>query len=316
MPRILFIKTSSLGDVIHNGPAVSDVARLLPGAEIDWVVEEPLAEIAALHACVRRVIPVAIRRWRARLLSRDAWSEIARLRRMLKGERYDVVIDTQGLVKSALVCALASGKIHGLDRASAREPLAARFYDACHTVSRELHAVERNRLLAAAALGYTADGACDYGLRVAGGPPLEAGAPFAVLLSMSSRAHKLWAESRWIELGRSLTRGGLQCVLPWGNEAERARSERIAAAIPGAIVPRHLALAEMARLLRNARCVAGVDTGLSHLAAALGTAVVGIYCGTDPRLTGIYGASRARNLGTPGAPPDTGEVLAAMESLL
>ncbi len=315
MPRILFVKTSSLGDIVHNCPAVSDVARFLPGARVDWVVEEPFAGIAALHGSVRRVIPVAIRRWRSAPFSPAVWSELGAFRHALRDERYDFVIDSQGLVKSALVAALAAGPKHGLDRASAREPFAARFYGTRHAVPRALHAVERNRRLAGAALDYAPDGVCEYGLRAEGGVPVEVRTPFALLLTMTSRADKLWGEERWIELGRALGARGLHCVLPWGDEAERARCERIGAAIGGALVPRRMALAELARLAREARCVAGVDTGLAHLAAALGAPTVGIYCGSDPGLTGLHGSARARNVGAPGAPPAAAEVLGALEAL-
>ena len=312
MPRILFVKTSSLGDVVHHCPAVSDAARSLPGATIDWVVEESFAGIAAMHRAVRRVIPVALRRWRGRLWSPAVWRELAAFRRALAAERYDFVVDTQGLIKSAVISALAAGESHGLDRDCTREPLAARFYDKRHHVPRVLHAVERNRRLAAAALGYAPQGACDYGLVAQSAEaPRE---PYAVLLTMTSRADKLWAEERWRELGRRLAARGLRAVLPWGSEAERARCERIAGALQGATVPARMPLEALARLLRGARCVAGVDTGLSHLAVALGVPAVGIYCGSDPALTGLYGA-RARNLGAPGAPPAAEEVLAALEAV-
>ncbi|MGH8704587.1 MAG: lipopolysaccharide heptosyltransferase I [Burkholderiales bacterium] len=315
MPRILFVKTSSLGDIVHNCPAVSDVARFVPGARVDWVVEEPFAEIAGLHAAVRRVIPVAIRRWRSAPFSSAVWSELGAFRHALRDERYDFVIDSQGLVKSALVAALAAGPKHGLDRASVREPFAARFYGTRHAVPRALHAVERNRRLAGAALGYAPDGVCEYGLRAEGEAPIAVRAPFALLLTMTSRADKLWPEERWVELGRGLAAPGLQCVLPWGDEAERARCKRIADAIGGALVPPRMSLAGIARLARRARCVAGVDTGLVHLAAALGAPTVGIYCGSDPALTGLHGSVRARNLGALGAPPSAVEVLGALEAL-
>jgi heptosyltransferase-1 len=315
MPRILFVKTSSLGDVVHNCPAVSDVARLVPGAQIDWVVEEPFHEIAALHGAVRRVIPVAIRRWRAAPFSPAMWRELGAFRHALRDETYDCVIDSQGLLKSALVSAVAAGETHGFDRASAREPFAARFYARRHAVARGLHAVERNRRLAAAALGYALNGACDYGLHAEGATPIEAREPFALLLTMTSRAGKLWPEERWIELARTLGAQGLQCVLPWGSEAEQARGERIASGAAHAVVPRRMALGELARLIRRARFVVGVDTGLAHLAAALGAPAVAIFCGSDPALTGLYGSPRARNLGADGRPPAAGEVLAALEAL-
>ena len=318
LPRILFVKTSSLGDVVHNCPAVTDAARLVPGAVIDWVVEEPFAEIAALHASVRRVIPVAIRRWRGALLAAATWSELGEFRAALRGERYDAVIDSQGLIKSALVAALALGRKHGFDRASAREAFAARFYDVTHAVAANLHAVERNRQLAAAALGYRAEGPCDYGLRVAGEPPDlqgRAARPYALLFTMTSRPDKLWPEEEWRSLAGALQERGLQCLLPWGTPEEEQRCTRIAAGLASTLVPRRLSLAELARLARGAYCVVGVDTGLAHLAVALEVPVAGLYCGSDPALTGLQGKGRFWNLGQAGRPPAVGEVLGALAQL-
>lgn len=320
MPRILFVKTSSLGDIVHHCPAISDVARQMPGAAIDWVVEESFAEIAAMHASVRRVIPMALRRWRGALLSPAAWSEAAKFREALRGERYDAIIDSQGLLKSALVAALARGRRHGFDRASVREILATPFYDVVHPVPTDLHAVERNRRLAGAALGYVPDGACVYSMSVEGRLSMQAEAhasssqipsPYALLLTMTSRRDKLWPEERWRALAAWLQGQGVHCVLPWGTEEERRRCTRIAASIPGAMVPRRMPLTDLARLARGARGVIGLDTGLTHLAAALDVPVLGLYCGSNPGLTGLYGNARARNLGSAGCPPDVAEVQAA-----
>jgi heptosyltransferase-1 len=302
MRTILFVKTSSLGDVVHNCPAVSDAARALPGAQIDWMVEEPFAGIARMHRAVRRVIPVALRRWRSALWKRAAWSEIGEWRRELRGVRYDAVVDTQALVKSAVIAALALGTRHGMDRASAREALAAFFYDVRHAVPRGLHAVERNRRLAAAALGFSLNDSVDYGLRV----PSSKKTDHVVLLTMTSRADKLWPEARWIELARALR---APAILPWGSEAERARAQRIAASLGDARVPQRLSIDELARLFVSAQSVVGLDTGLTHLAAALGVPTVGIYCGSDPALTGLYGAPQAKNAGAAGRVPEAGEVL-------
>ena len=301
MARILFVKTSSLGDVVHNCPAVSDVARALPGVEIDWVVEEPFAAVAKMHSAVRRVIPVAVRRWRSALWNPAVWGEIREVRRAIGAERYDAVIDTQSLLKSALITSWARGPRHGLDRVSARESLAARFYDTAHAVPRRLHAVERNRRLAAAALGYPLSG-LEYGLHAAA-PSRDAS---LVFLTMTSRDDKLWPEERWVELGRAI---GVPPVLPWGNEGERRRAERIARALPGARVPQRMSIDQLGALFAASQAVAGVDTGLTHLAAALGARTVGIYCGSDPALTGIHGAPRATNLGSEGRPPSVAEVL-------
>ena len=305
MTTILFVKTSSLGDVVHNCPAVSDAARALPGAHIDWVVEEAFAGVAALHAAVRRVIPVAVRRWRNRLWHPAAWSELAAFRREIARERYDAVIDTQSLVKSALVASAAHGVRHGLDGASAREPLAARFYDAVHAVPRALHAVERNQRLVAAALKLPPAARVDYGLRV---PRVEKSAS-VVLLTMTSRADKLWPEDRWVELAHALA---TPVILPWGSASERARAERIAAGIGRAEVPPRLEIDALARLFAGARSVIGLDTGLTHFAAALGTPTLGLYCGSDPALTGLYGMPWAKNIGGAGRAPDVRDVLRSL----
>jgi heptosyltransferase-1 len=301
MRRLLFVKTSSLGDVVHNCPAVSDAARAAPGAAIDWVVEEAFADVAAMHAGIRRVIPVAVRRWRAAPWSRRVWAEIGTFWRALRAERYDLVVDTQGLLKSALLARAARGERHGMDAASAREPLAARFYDVRHAVAQGQHAVERNRQLTAAALGGIPPAGCDYGLRAEGPSPLELRSPYVVLLTMTSRADKLWPEGNWIALGRLLAARGTRAVLPWGSEEERSRVARVAEGIGDALVPQRMSVIEVARLLRGALGVAGVDTGLTHLAAALGVPAVGIYLGSSARLTGLHGGARVRNLDAPDA---------------
>ena len=305
MTTILFVKTSSLGDVVHNCPAVSDAARALPSAAIDWVVEEPFAAIARMHRSVRRVIPVAVRRWRASLWSAAVWREISAWRRELAAERYDVVIDTQSLLKSALIARAACGRRHGLDRPSAREWLAASFYDERHAVPRNLHAVERNRRLAALALGFSLGGPAEYGLQV----PHGERSGYVVFLTMTSRADKLWAEERWIELARAMR---APAVLPWGSEEERLRAQRIADAVGGTVLARK-SLEELAKVFVAARAVVGLDTGLTHFAAALGAPTVGIYCATDPARTGLFGAPRAHNVGARGRAPEVAEVLKHLE---
>ena len=317
MPNILLIKTSSLGDVVHNLPVVSDIRARFPRARIDWVVEEAYRDIIGMHPGVHRAIPVALRRWRGNVLKPAHWREVGQFRHALSGMRYDCVIDTQGLIKSALLAKASFGTRHGFAGASAREPLAAKFYDVTHVVPRDLHAVVRNRRLAALALGYELPAALDYGIAapVAAGPPVPG--PYCVLLHATSRADKLWPEPAWERLGAELARQGYALILPWGDAAERARSERIARALPGAIVPPALGILGMAGLLAGARAVIGVDTGLTHLAAALGRPVVALYCGTHPGLTGVYAGQGApvRNLGGADAPPDANEVLTALHQV-
>ncbi|MGP1685038.1 MAG: lipopolysaccharide heptosyltransferase I [Giesbergeria sp.] len=317
MPNILLIKTSSLGDVVHNLPVVSDIRARYPSARIDWVVEEAYRDIVGMHPGVHRAIPVALRRWRGNLLRLAHWREFGRFRHALSGMRYDCVIDTQGLIKSALLARAASGTRHGYAAASAREPLAAKFYDVTHLVPRDLHAVVRNRRLAALALGYELPAALDYGITAsAAAGPIDA-RPYCVLLHATSRADKLWPEPAWLRLGGELARQGYALMLPWGDAAERARSERIAQALLGAVVPPAMGIPGMASLLAGAQAVIGVDTGLTHLAAALGRPVVALYCHTHPGLTGVYAAQGARvcNLGGTEAMPEVAEVLTALQQV-
>lgn len=319
--RILLVKTSSLGDVIHNLPVATDLRRLFPEARIDWLVEENFADIPQLHPAVDRVIPVAVRRWRKALLSPSTWGEYGRFKARLQETGYDLVLDTQGLVKSAWLASkavlLPGGKRAGMDRASAREPFAARFYTSRYTISREQHAVERNRQLAAAALDYAVPAPLDYGIEAL---PLRADwlspQPYAVLLSATSRADKLWPEERWIELGRTLSDQGLQLVLPAGNPEERARAQRLAAAIPGGVAAPPLTIAMLAQLFAGADRVIGLDTGLTHLAAALNRPTVALFTGSDPSLTGVHAGPGAVNVGGTGQLPDVASVLAAMERTL
>ena len=229
---------------------------------------------------------------------------------------YDAVIDTQGLIKSALIASRAHGPSTGYDWASAREPFATLVYNRRLAVPKGLHAIERNRRLAAAALGYTLDEPATYALNLPSAPPIAPTAPYCVFVHGSSRDDKLWPEEHWIAIGRELATRGLKMVLPWGSDNEHARSARMATAIPGAFVPERLELCEVAGLLCAARLVVGVDTGLTHLAAASRVPVVGLYVGSDPRLTGVYSETWHSNLGSCGAQPDVATVLTALEPLL
>ncbi|OIR06724.1 lipopolysaccharide heptosyltransferase 1 [mine drainage metagenome] len=319
--RILLVKTSSLGDVVHNLPVASDLAVRFPNATIDWVVEEGFADIPRLHPAVARVIPVALRRWRRKLLSALTWRELAAFRRALQTEAYDLVLDTQGLVKSALITRLArltrGGRRVGYAAEAAREPLAARFYDAGMAIPKNLHAVERNRWLAAAATGQLPDLPLAYGIAAA---PLAADwlptGPYAVLFTASSRADKGWPDADWMTLGAWLSARGLSLVLPAGSSPERQAVTRLAGRLGDAQVAPPLSIAAIAGLVAGARLVVGVDTGLTHLAAALGRPTLALFSASDPLLTGVYGGNRITNLGARGLAPTAAEAIAATAALL
>jgi len=315
--HLLLVKTSSLGDVIHNLPVVSDLRRAFPEATIDWCVEESFAEIPRLHPEVAEVIPVAIRRWRKHLGSMQTWSEMRAFRRRIKTTAYDAVLDTQGLIKSGLICRLAYGTRYGYAAEVARERHAARFYDKTFVIPPNAHAVVRNRWLGAAAFDYPVDFPLDYGIAA---PEIDlpwlTAEHHAVLLTATSRDDKLWPEAHWIALGQSLKKRGLSPILPSGSAAERARAERIAAAIPGAVVAPRLNLRELAALIGRATLAVGVDTGLAHLATALRVPTIALYVATDPALTGVLGSGFFRNLGGIGQTPSVAEVLNATEPII
>jgi heptosyltransferase-1 len=310
MSEILFIKTSSLGDVIHHMPALTEAKWRCPGARFSWLVEEAFAPLVRLHPAVGEVIPVAWRRWRKSLYAPATLAEISRSLRDIRSHHYDEIIDSQGLLRSAFIARIAHGRRHGYDSRSIREPLASFFYDVRYSVSYALHAVDRNRIISGLALGYKPEGAADFGLdraRLAGD-----GARYVVLLHATARPSKEWPRENWIALGKTIASKGIELVLPWGTPAERARSEAIAAAMPGARVPERAPLDTVARLIAGAQFVVGVDTGLTHLAAALGVPLVAIFAGSKPDLTGPVGNGPLEVLGAPDEPPSLDEVRKAV----
>jgi heptosyltransferase I len=318
MADILFIKTSSLGDVIHHLPALTDAARAKPEARFAWVVEEAFAPLARLHAAAHEVIPVASRRWRRALAEPKTIREILAFRRDLRRHAYTQVIDTQGLLRTGLMTWFARGRRHGYDRNSIREPAAAWFYDVRHTVARDQHAIARNRALTALALGYAPAGPIDYGLDRAAlaVPAAPAAAPRqALLLHATARANKEWPEAHWVELGGALAARGLVPILSYGSDAERVRAERLATRIPGAQVPARRPLDAVARLIAGCSVVVGVDTGLLHLAAALAVPLAAIFVGSEPGLTGPLGNGPIAVTGGKGLCPPVAEVLAAVDGL-
>ena len=313
MADILFIKTSSLGDVIHHMPALTEARARRPDARFSWLVEEAFAPLLALHPAVDKVVPVAWRRWRKSLATPVTIREIAASLRAIRAERYDEIVDSQGLLRSALIARVAHGCRHGYGPGSIREPLAAPFYDVRHTVSRALHAVERNRILTGMALGYTPDGTPDFG--VDRGRLRDSGPRYAVLLHATARTEKEWPEANWVALGTALAVEGYDLVLPWGSLAEKARADRMAVSLPRARVPDRQSLDSVARLMAGAELVIGVDTGLMHLAAALGVPLVAIFTGSKPELTGPVGNGPMTVLGADGAPPTLDEVKDAVAKL-
>jgi len=291
--NILLVKLSSLGDVVHTLPALSDARRLRPQLRFAWVVEENLTEVAAWHGAVAEVIPIALRRWR-----RDGFfhsrAELADFARNLRRRSFDLALDAQGLIKSGIVSALAQGERVGYDRRSARESAAALFYQKRIAVDRERHAIDRIRRLFAAAFDWPAPvDAPDFGIT----PPPAATETITdprgtvVFLHATTWRDKHWPQARWRQLAALADEHNCRVVLPWGNALEQKNAHAIAAGQRHArALPRRLGLAAMARFLQNARAVVSVDTGLGHLAAALGAPCVGLFGPTRPARAGLCGA--------------------------
>nr|WP_175425632.1 lipopolysaccharide heptosyltransferase I [Trinickia violacea] len=325
MQKILIVRVSSLGDVVHNMPVIADIRRKYPDAQIDWLVEESFAGLVELIDGVRRAIPFSLRRWRKRLTSPENWREIRAFKRALAAEKYDLVIDCQGLIKTAWVASWARGPLVGLgnrtDGAGYEWPVRF-FYDKRVPIEPRTHVVERTRQLVAAALGEPKPQPTDdieFGLdtrRAAiavNALGLNLPVPYVVFVHATSRADKQWPDAAWIELGQSLVRRGASLVLPWGSDAERATSERLAKEFgDAAIVPPRLSLPAVVGLIDSAAATVGVDTGLVHIAAALKRPTVELYNFATAWRTGGYWSPNVVNLGTAGQPPTLQQVKSAL----
>ena len=317
MPRILLIKTSSLGDVIHNLPVVNDMHAHLPNVQIDWVVEESFADIPRLHPQVNQVFTVAMRRWKKHIFSKKTWHEITKFKKLIQKNQYDAIIDTQGLLKSALITRCANGVKHGYDKSSIRESLASYFYDKTYHISYQQHAVTRNRALVALSLGFAAPtNAPDYGISA---PKCALTLPekYIIALHSTSRNSKLWPTQYWADLGKQLAQQNLSLVLPWASDAEHLRAQAIAQQVTGSTVLPQLNIHALSGVIASATAAIGVDTGLSHLAAALNRPTVAIYTDTMPVLTGVMagGNTKAINLGGIAQTPSVDDVLQALKKL-
>ncbi len=295
-------------------PAISDIHRHVPDAQIDWVVEENFAEIPAWHPAVHEVIVISHRRWRKNWLSRASFAERRAFARNLRKRDYDIVLDMQGLMKSAWVVRQAKGRRHGLDWASARESLASLFYHERHTVKFWQPAVQRQRLLASASLGYTFSGEPDFGLqRFTDNTLIQ---DYAVIMPSASRDDKLWPEQDWLAVFDILKQAGLGLKLLAGNEKESARAQALIRDFDNAEVLPRMGLTEIAKLLAACKIMVGLDSGLTHLAAALGRPTIGIYSASTPVRTPLEGAGFTASLGDRGVPPTRDMVVSKLKQAL
>lgn len=309
------VKMSSLGDVIHTLPALTDAAAAVGGIRFDWVVEEAFAEIPAWHAAVDRVIPVALRRWRKRPLRDFTGPEWRRARQCLREQKYDAVIDAQGLLKSALITRLVKAPRYGMDKVTVRERLAALAYDHRIYVPKAMHAVERSRLLFARALDYPLpDSPGSYGVAQTLAPAGQNRCAELLFFHGSARKEKLWPEEHWVALAELAGEAGYRVWLPWGTQEERLRAQRIAGLVATAQVLPRGSLRELAMRLHSVSAVVAVDTGLGHLSAALSVPAVSLYGPTSTALIGAYGCNQM-HLQSPARGSGTTQGAALMQAI-
>ena len=318
--KILLVRVSSLGDVLHNLPMVAVILRHHPGAIIDWVVEEGYVSLVRLQPQVRKIIPWALRRWRKSLGKKETRAEIAAFFRTLRAEEYDYVFDTQGLLKTGIIMGAARGKqkigLANGSEGSGYEGISRIFHTRSIALDPRTHAVARGRLVAAAALEYKLDAAPDFGLpapradeRSDWMPPND----YAVFFHGTARDAKKWAPQNWIAVGKALA--PMQVLLAWGSPSEKAEAEALAAQLPNARVLPKLSMMEAVKLAQHASLAIGVDTGLTHIAAAFYRPTIELYCDSPKWKTEGNWSPRIINLGDKGAPPSVPEVLDAVARL-
>lgn len=275
-------------------PAVTDAARCIPDIQFDWVVEESFAEVASWHPNVRTTLPVAIRRWRKQLISKQAWQQIGAFKKQLQSQQYEKAIDSQGLVKSAVITRWVNGEVWGYDKDSITESFAAMFYQNKASVLRELHAITRNRQILAQALNYSIDDLpLDYGIadKAFSLPEgVELPEKFLLAFHATSREDKEWPLELWDKFIPTMEAQGYSILLPWGSDREYQRAKQLAETHEKAICLPKCSLQELAALTQQADAVIGMDTGLMHIAAAFNKKGIALYPVTQPVLTGVLTA--------------------------
>ncbi|MGZ5436550.1 MAG: lipopolysaccharide heptosyltransferase I [Pyrinomonadaceae bacterium] len=294
--RVLIVRLSSMGDVVHTLPALTDAARANATIKFDWAVDEAFADIPTWHSHVENVSPVALRRWRRGLTSGER-GDIKSFLKNIRRAKYDAIVDLQGEFKSAFVARQARGPRYGYDGASAREWGAHLVYRNKLAVPHGEHSMARMRRLLSQALSYSYDeGLIDYGIarERLPSPALQTDRPYVVFIHSTSWTSKNWPEQYWRELAERATVAGFSVVLPWGSEAECERSHKIAAGVANVIVLPKLSISAKASIISRATATVGLDTGLSHIAAALDVPSVTLYGATDPNMCGTIGKNQIR----------------------
>lgn len=291
MRRILLIKLTSFGDLIHALPALNDAHRADPTLEFDWAVDASFSEVATWHPAVKKIFRTSHRNWRKNLRHRSTYISIKELIKGLKESEYELIIDGQGNFKTALLGLFARGTRAGYDRHSVREWIAHLGYQKKISASKKVHAIDRLRILFSQSIGYPLPNTPpDFSLKedCFRKPPMDLPPSYLIFVHSASWRTKLWPEEHWKELITKAVRHGFQILLPWGNAKEEERAKRLSI-LPEVTVLPHLSLSEIGFVIKNAIAAVCMDTGLSHLAAALHVPSITLYGATDSGLIGTSG---------------------------
>lgn len=292
MKRILLIKLTSLGDLIHTLPALTDANRTHPDLEIDWIIDENFQEVATWHPAVKNIFTTNHRQWRKDLIS--AIRPISSLIKKIRKTNYDLIIDAQGNFKTALLSLFMKGPTAGYDSKSVREPIASIAYRYKHSIVKKAHAIDRLRKLFALSLGYELPLTLPEFLiqkEKFTPPPIALPDKYVVFIHNASWKTKLWPEEHGIKLIKMLAELGFTTLLPWGNLEEKARADRLAICEKTIVLPK-LSLSKLAFIIQRAKACICMDTGLSHLTAALNVPSVTLYGSTDSSLIGANGQNQ------------------------
>jgi heptosyltransferase-1 len=288
--KVLLVKTSSMGDLIHTLPALTDASLAIPGIQFDWIVEEAFVDIPSWHSSVQTIIPYALRRWRHTPFQRTTWNEWHDFRNNLQNRCYDLILDAQGLIKSALLTRYSHGIRAGLDKYSSSDALISHLYHRKISINLKQHGVTRMRDLFSQALDYSLpSNPPDFGLNLKMFQTQHGEEKYLVFLHGTTWQTKLWPEKYWIQLAGLASRAGYQIKIGGLTQEEIERSQRIASNNTNISIIPKTSINEMSKILVNAHAIVAVDTGLGHLAAALGAPIISLYGATDPTLTGAIG---------------------------
>ena len=296
--RVLVIKTSNIGDVVNTLPAMTDAIQMIPGIKFDWVIEDSLKEIPQWHHATERVIPIVTQaftknRWK-HLFSGKWWG----MQKQIRSNDYFAVLDSEGVWMNGWLARYANGPSFGFNKESAREQMTTRYYDHAIAVAKGQHAVERSRQFFAKALGYDLPRAvANTGLQIEGNPgagisELMQGDPSIMFLCGSSWNTKLWPMSYWQTAAKLAGKKGYRVLIPWHYPYEKQMAEEVATIGRHVHVCERSSLTGFVHLLRACLGVVAVDTGLTHIAAAMNVPCVSLYGPTDPGLSGAYGQNQ------------------------